>query len=108
MSDAPSLTNRPRTRLGICPFSLHVNPLPTVQLTNADGSPKAVEQKIDLCACVGSACHLWQFEVGSDPATGDCALNIAAQGAALTANLMHRMFSSQAAQSEQPVESPSN
>lgn len=96
------LTNRPITRLGICPFSLHVNPPSPIEIAGPEGTPRVAEQKIDLCNCVGSACHLWQFEVGTDPRTGDCALNIAAQAASLTANYMHQMFA--AAQQQNRVE----
>ncbi len=100
-----TLTNRPKTRLGICPFSLKVEPVSAI--ATAEG--KVAEQKINLCNCVGAACHLWQFEAGTDPATGDCALNIAAQGSSATAYLLNRMFASQAAQAGQAQgEAPQN
>ena len=92
-----TLTDRPKTRLGICPFSFKISPPGTV--VTPGGAPP--EQQITFTNCVGAACHLWQFEPGTDPATGDCAVNITAQAGSLTAGLLHRMFNSPAAQAAQ-------
>src|SRR6266702_2433772 len=103
----PPTFHAPATCLKLKPMT--VPPARLCAQAGATAEGKVAEQKINLCNCVGAACHLWQFEAGTDPATGDCALNIAAQGSSATAYLLNRMFASQAAQAGQAQgEAPQN
>lgn len=73
---AGAVATPPPRRLRICPFSL--TPRPPSTIVDADGK---TGQQVDLIACIGPQCQLWQFEAGKDPLRdGDCSFTIAAQG----------------------------